>query len=455
MIINPELPISNESFKKIHTSIQDGFAKSQWWSADQLKELQINQLKLLIDHAMRKIPFYTKRFQDIGISSINDFTEDLWNHVPILTRKEAQVNQIQTPFIPPGHGRMAWIASSGSTGIPIRMTKTELSQQAWTANLLRDELWNRPNQKGTILYIRHGLDNASQELLHILRTTGVQQKNYGPPSSLLWDTGPLWVIDDRCSAAHHAEIIDKIKPDYIISMPSNLRLLLKHYQEYGGAPGYIKSVWTASESISNLRELCREILRCKIIDNYSCAEAGYLALQCPECNNYHVMSETVILEVVKPDGSYCLPGEVGRVLITPLYNFATPLFRYDIGDEVEVGDPCQCGRGLPVLKRIIGRTYDYLTLPNGKTQRVDTGYYPICAIPAVKELQIIQRSLELIEVLLVISKPLTKIEEKEIIELCIERFGNDFQYKITPVEYIQRTSAGKHRVFVSEIKGEI
>jgi phenylacetate-CoA ligase len=443
--------IQGKTFKEVHTYIQQQLAETQFLSPQALRELQMNQLRLLVEHALPRIPFYYRRFQKAGILSPQDLNEESWNRLPVLTRKDIQENEINTPFIPETHGRTAWISSSGSTGVPTRMMKSEMSQLIWTANVLRDEMWNRSNNMGTVLFIRHGLDNANEGQLATLKSTGIYQPTYGAPSSLMWDTGQLWVIDDRCTAAHHAEIIARVKPEYIFSMPSNLRLLLKHYQENGGAPKNIRSVWTASESVADLRDMCREILGCRIVDNYSCAEAGYLALQCPEHDHYHIMSETVRLEVLHPDGTHCKPGEVGKVVITPLHNFVSPLFRYDIGDEAEVGDPCPCGRCLPVLKRIIGRTYDYLTLPNGRKQRVDTGYYPICAIRAVRELQIIQRSKELVEVLLVLSRPLKPEEEKEILELCLERFGSDFTYKITPQESIERTTSGKRRIFISEI----
>ena len=54
-------------------------------------------------------------------------------------------------------------------------------------------------------------------------------------------------------------------------------------------------------------------------------------------------------------GKPCGVGEIGRVVVTPLSNFAMPLIRYDVGDTAEVGPPCACRRGLPVLTRIIGR----------------------------------------------------------------------------------------------------
>jgi phenylacetate-CoA ligase len=88
---------------------------------------------------------------------------------------------------------------------------------------------------------------------------------------------------------------------------------------------------------------------------YSSDEAGYIALQCPEGEHYHVQSESLLLEVLDAAGSACMPGQVGRVIVTTLNNFAMPLVRYDTGGDAEVGPPCACGRGLPVLRSLVER----------------------------------------------------------------------------------------------------
>src|SRR3546814_11153852 len=82
---------------------------------------------------------------------------------------------------------------------------------------------------------------------------------------------------------------------------------------------------------------------------------------------YHAQSENVLLEVVDDDGRPCGPGETGRVLITSLHNFATPLIRYELGDYAEVGSPCACGRGLPVIKQVLGRKRNRLILSDGRS----------------------------------------------------------------------------------------
>src|SRR3546814_3878705 len=90
---------------------------------------------------------------------------------------------------------------------------------------------------------------------------------------------------------------------------------------------------TVGETVSaKARGLVQRAWGVPLKDSYSCEEAGYLTMQCPDHEVYHVQSENVLLEVVDDDGRPCGPGETGRVLITSLHNFATPLIRYELGD---------------------------------------------------------------------------------------------------------------------------
>ena len=193
-------------------------------------------------------------------------------------------------------------------------------------------------------------------------------------------------------------------------------------------------------------------LGARIVHNYSTAEAGYLALQCPEDErHFHVCAETVLLEVVDAQGRACAPGEVGRVLLTPLHNFAMPLLRYEVGDEAEVGPPCPCGRGLPVLRAIVGRTLDRLLLPDGSERRAELRHYRLARNPRVVEYQVVQRSLERIEVLLVVTSPLDAQEEDALRALAREEVGEGFRIDLTTVDSIPRTPAGKLRPFMSDL----
>lgn len=157
-----------------------------------------------------------------------------------------------------------------------------------------------------------------------------------------------------------------------------------------------------------------------MIDVYSSAEVGYIAMQCPESENLHIQSESVFVEVLDEAGKPCQPGEVGEVIVTPLHNLAMPLLRYSIGDFAEVGS-CSCGRTLPVLKHIMGRTRSMVRLANGDEfyasfQDLLTGF------DMMRQFQLVRRGPEALEMKLVTTCHLSEEEAARLTTVLQERF---------------------------------
>ena len=128
------------------------------------------------------------------------------------------------------------------------------------------------------------------------------------------------------------------------------------------------------------------------------------------------MAETLIVEVLREDGAPARVGEAGQVAITDLHNHATPLIRYLVGDHAEVGPPCPCGRGLPTLARILGRTRNMIVKPDGARHWPLTGYKQFREIAPVVQYQFVQTALDRVEVRLVAERPLTAEEETDLAE---------------------------------------
>ena len=140
---------------------------------------------------------------------------------------------------------------------------------------------------------------------------------------------------------------------------------------------------------------------------YSTQEVGYITLQCPKSEHHHVQAEGVFIEILDDNGSPCRPGEMGKVIATPLHNLAMPLIRYDVGDYAEFGEPCPCGRGLPVLRRIMGRSRNLLRLPSG--ERIFPYFHDglFREIAPVRQFQVVQIHPQRFDVRLVTERPLT------------------------------------------------
>ena len=215
----------------------------------------------------------------------------------------------------------------------------------------------------------------------------------------------------------------------------------------------LREVRTLGESgDETLQSLCRQAWGVPVVDMYTCQEAGYLALQCPEQPHYHVQSENVLLEVVDEQGRRCAPGEVGRVLITSLNNFATPLIRYEIGDYAEVGEACSCGRGLPVLKRIMGRYRNLLMLPDGTRRWPRLGYQGgLRDIAPIDLMQMIQCDQTHIDVRLVMPRRLSAAEQENLTGFIRKNLGYPFSLRFEYVDGIRNPANGKAEQFISRL----
>ena len=187
-------------------------------------------------------------------------------------------------------------------------------------------------------------------------------------------------------------------------------------------------------------------------DNYSAMEIGTIAQQCPESTNLHVQSEFILVEVLNEDGGPTTPGSVGRVVLTPLHNFPTPLIRYEIGDYAEVGAPCACGRSLPVLTRIVGRHRNLVVLPNGVRffPEVQSG---LLNIIAVRQFQLLQKSHDEMQIKLALDEPLDNAQRGDLTVYLQGRLRHPFAIEIVEVDDIPRAPNGKFEEFTSNIAG--
>ncbi len=187
-------------------------------------------------------------------------------------------------------------------------------------------------------------------------------------------------------------------------------------------------------------------------DCYSSQEIGYLTLECPDAPLHHIMSEAVIVELLRDDGTPCGEGELGRVVVTDLHNFATPMIRYAIGDYAEAGPPCPCGRGLPTLKRIVGRERNLLRLADGRRHWPLVGGLNFRDVAPVSQYQVIQHSFEGVELRLVCERPLTAGEEADLIAMMLAALGHDFAIDLSYFEdRLPRGANGKFEEFICRI----
>ena len=422
--------------------------QSQWVSTEQLQSKQFVQLKKLLHHASTTVPFYKHRFSEMGIDpdKIEDF--ESWQQLPMLSRDDIQAAgvSLNSDSIPLSHGSTTSCSTSGSTGKPVRVLKTGLCSLLWNAITIRDHLWHSRDFSKPLVAIRYfpaGTADYPQ---------GLKQANWGSPAALLYATGPSSVLTIQSSIEQQLEWLKRQQHGYLLTYPTNLEALARECLQANVDISGLIQIRTVAEALDKqTRELCRHAWDTPVVDVYSTQEVGYIALQCPIYEHYHAQEETVMVEVLNDDGKPCSAGEIGRVVVTPLHNYATPLIRYDIGDYAEVGPPCPCGRGLTVLKRIMGRVRNMIRLPNGEQYWPIIHHDEIMNAAPIKQFRIIQRTIDTIEFDIVANASLTSTQEQLLIDLLQTHLRFPFEIQLNYKQVIQRNSAGKFEDFMSLI----
>ena len=414
--------------------------QTQWLSPEALLERQQHQLGLLLRHARDTVPFYRERWKPLAPFSAEPALAAL-KDLPLLTRADLQsgYDSLHSDSVPREHGAQWESRTSGSTGFPVKVKKTALTALFWRAFALRDHAWHRRDLSGKLAAIRQGVSDGIED-------------NWGRATRGLARTGPVALMRIGADPARQLAWLREQQPDYLLTYPSNLAELAREAMREGSALPGLRELRTFGEALSDeQRALCREAWDLPVTDMYSADEVGYIALQCPDHDHYHVQSEGVLVEVLRDDGSECAPGETGRVVVTALHNFATPLVRYDIGDRAEAGPPCACGRGLPVLSRILGRVRNMLLTPSGERIWPTLSSRSIAAIAPFRQYQLAQVSRTGIELRLVVDARLDEATEQRLRAHLLSRLPAGLALRIAYVDALPRSVGGKFEDFVSEL----
>jgi phenylacetate-CoA ligase len=435
-------------------SILQQLEETQYYSEKKIEEARRPQLAGLIQHACLHSDLWKERFDAAGLNRLIASGQaadagawaECWQRLPILTRAEVQElgADLVIQSLPKGHGHISEVVTSGSSGKPVRISRSTLDHLYWQAFQLRGHEWRERDRSGTFLSIlRDDQRPATAEGVYMRK-----MDDWGAPVATVWPTGPSVLLDYRAPVADIIAAIRDISPDYICTFPSLLLEILRVARDGELKLPRIKEVITVSEACPpELRELCREVLGAEMSSTYSAAECGGIATQCME-GNWHAQSERVMVEILDDDGLPCQPGETGRVVLTPLQNFAMPLFRYEIGDLATVGDAgCRCGRKLPVIAAIPGRTRDLLQLPSGELRPPYYGHNAVMSVRPIRQHQVIQTSPTHICLRLVVAEALSAEDENFIKREVNTALEGMFQISIEYVDSIQRQPSGKYAEF--------
>ena len=236
---------------------------------------------------------------------------------------------------------------------------------------------------------------------------GDEGKNRGPDGTNWGSWGPHW--ETSSTYGQHVqlsrldpmdcafELFQRHKPSYVSGHPAIL-LELAHEAQTRKVQIALSCATTFGSHVTpEIRDTCQRVFGAKIFDRYASKEVYDIALQYPETGNMHISSELMIFEVLDENGMPCEYGQSGRAIVTPFYNTAQPLVRYELGDMVTLSEKCTCGRSLPAITSLDGRTLHLFRLPGGRRFALRLPYNLKKSILAT-EWQVAQVGLEAVEV---------------------------------------------------------
>ena len=434
-------------------ALQFQLERSQWFLPERIAAEQARLAYRLYRFALENIPFYRERYGDKGLSADTLRSPDDWRRLPLLRRADVQSNLDRLQCKPKDHGELSTSATTGSSGSPVIVVGTAVSRILWHALTLRHHLWHQRDFSGKMATIRtlQGRTDSNEQ----------RQDNWGGATIDLINTGPMVALDVRASIDEQADWLVREDPDYLLTYPSIAAALMEHMERAGLKLSRLRELSTFGELLEpRVRSACQRVWDVPLIDGYSSQEVGYIAIQCPETEQYHIQAESLLVEVIDDEGNWCQPGEIGRVLVTTLHNFAMPLIRYEIGDYAEVGEPCPCGRGLPVLRRIVGRQRNMVVLPDGRVVWPCINEQLLRASgledsSPIRQFQIVQTEPDAVELCLVADRHFRPDEESLISYVIGDAFGWPMRVQLKYVESIERGPGGKYEDYRCAIPPEI
>jgi len=415
----PRGPQPGDTDERAHiAAVVHRLEASQWRTPEEIAQLQFAALVGLAGHLARHSPLFAENLRTAGLKPADLATPAGLAALPTVSRRDFQRPQADVfcASVPAAHGRIGEAASSGSTGEPVVVRRTEYNHLLFQAMTIRLHLWH-----GLGAGLRYCASRAS--LPEVIATD-----TWAGPPGQFWPTGAMLQIPNNVPISRQAELIANFAPDILLIYPSNIIAIAQHLETRGTRPFRPRQIRTTSETLSSHdRATIKATWQCPVVDLYSSTETGYVALQCPDSDLYHVMWETHLVEILREDGTPCKDREIGRIVITDLNNFATPMVRYAIGDYAEAGPLCPCGRGMQTLRRIVGRERNLILMPDGSRHWPLTGRSRYREVAPVLQYQMIQHDREGIEVRLVVDRPLSDNEEQQLKKIMLAALGHPFQ----------------------------
>lgn len=415
------------------------YERNQWLDPEQLAALQWRKLSRLIAHCWTEVAFYRERWRDLGISDPRDIgTPEDYARLPVLTKQDVRTNFER--LVSPAHREGLLIKTTGgSTGEPLRFGYTRESYERRVATMFRGYGWAGARLGQRTLYLWGA--SIDQPLLPKWK-----DRLYHRAFNRCF-LNAFVMSEERMG--EYVDAINAFRPEVIVAYVAPILKVAQWAQANGRALHRPKLILSAAEALHEpQRAIIEHVFGCPAYNTYGCREFMLVAAQCSH-RGLHTNADHLRIELGAPVATEQGPREI---IVTDLHNYGMPLLRYVNGDlATPTQARCSCGRNLPLLERVDGRTLDALRTAHGHFVPGEFIVYIFLNAKGIKRYQVVQRSLEKFDVSLVrdrdFDESVLALLRRELAKAVGDSVELDFHF----VEDIPLTPTGKLRVTVSEL----
>jgi phenylacetate-CoA ligase len=434
----------HEALKKHSTvRVRREMEQNQWLTPEQIKQLQLDKLKTFLVDVNQHVPFYQQLFANIDFdpNKLQDLAE--LARLPLLDKATIRANT--EAFKAHDAQGLARFNTGGSSGEPL------------------------------IFYI--GRKRVSHDVAAKWRATRWWNVDIGDPEAVIWGSpielgsqDKIRLLRDKFLRTHlipafemssekldgFIQQIQRIKPKMLFGYPSALAHIAAHAEKNNIVLNNlgIKVAFVTSERLyDHQREKIQSIFGCPVANGYGGRDAGFIAHQCPQ-GGMHITADDIIVEIVDSNGQALPVGELGEIVVTHLATRDFPFIRYRTGDMgVLSAKVCGCGRGLPLLAEVQGRTTDFVVAQDGTVLHGLSLIYVLRDLEGVDAFKITQESLELTKVQIVKAMGYQQeLAEARITNEFKKRLGSTVNIVIEYPDQICKEKSGKFRYVISHVK---
>lgn len=435
LVANFIFPLQEKLKKHDTVAIRQAMDESQWWSSEKLEQYRLERLRSLLTKAGQHVPYYRDCFNRLGINPQKIESLEELQKLPFLTKAiiRAEGDRMKSDIAT----CLARFNTGGSSGEPlIFFIGNERVSHDVAAKWRATRWWGVDIGDREIVVWGSPIELASQDRVRQIRDRLMR-------THLL----PAFEMNET-NLDRFVDTIRATRPAMLFGYPSSLSLIALHAEKRGITMNDlgIRVAFVTSERLyDHQRDDITRVFGCPVANGYGGRDAGFIAHQCPQ-GGMHLTAEDIIVEIVDKDGQLVPNGQAGGVVVTHLATSEFPFIRYHTGDIAVLSTKsCACGRGLPMLEEIQGRTTDFIVAADGTIMHGLAVVYPIRDIPGIASFKVVQETLQRVVVHIVPENNCGQQVEALISEGIKARLGQGVEVEVLRVSEIPREKSGKFR----------